>query len=74
MNFKNGTEIKSILSFASDELIQMVNMIPEAFFMDVTCCNNCQNKPLFFMVVKDANAETHVGNISVLLSEKMGFQ
>lgn len=38
--------------------------------MDVTFCTNCQNKPLFLMVVKDANGETHVGNISVLPSEK----
>ena len=70
MNYKDGTEIVLILSFASDEMIRMVHMFPEVFFMDVTNSTNRQNKPLFLMVVKDANGETHVGNISVLPSEK----
>ena len=70
MNYKDGTEIVLILSFASDEMIRMVTMFPEVFFMDVTCCTNCQNKPLFLMVLKDANGEAHIGNISVLPSEK----
>ena len=70
MNYKDDTEIVLILSFASDEMIRMVNMFPEVFFMDVTCCTNRQNKPLFLMVLKDANGEAHIGNISVLPSEK----
>ncbi len=40
--------------------------------MDVTCCMNCQNKPLFLMVDKDTNGESHIGNISALPSEKKG--
>ncbi len=70
MNYKDGTEIVLILSFASDEMIRMVNMFPEVFFMDVTCRTNRQNKPLFLMVLKDASGEAHIGNISVLPSEK----
>ncbi len=70
MNYKDDTEIVLILSFASDEMIRMVNMFPEVFFMDVTCSTNRQNKPLFLMVLKDANGEAHIGNISVLPSEK----
>ena len=70
MNYEDGTEIVLILSFASDEMIRMVNMFPEVFFMDVTCKTNRQNKPLFLMVVKDANGEAHIGNICILPSEK----
>jgi hypothetical protein len=70
MNYKDDTEIVLILSFALDEMIRMVNMFPEVFFMDVTCSTNRQNKPLFLMVLKDANGEAHIGNISVLPSEK----
>ncbi len=47
MNYKDDTEIVLILSFASDEMIRMVNMFPEVFFMDVTCSASHQNKPLF---------------------------
>ncbi len=67
---ENGTEIVLILLFASDEMIRMVNMFLEIFFMDVTCCTNHQNKPLFLMVIKDANGETQIGYISVLSFEK----
>ncbi len=70
INYEYGTENVLILLFASDEMIHMVNMFPNVIYMDVTCCMNCQNKPLFLMVVKDTNGETHVGNISVLPSEK----
>jgi len=70
LNYDDGTEIVLILSFASDEMIRMVNMFPDVFFMDVTSSTNRQNKPLFLMVVKDANGESHIGNISVLPSEK----
>ncbi len=38
--------------------------------MDVTCSTNQRYRPLFLMVVKDTNGEAHVGNISVLPSEK----
>ncbi len=75
MNYEQGTEFVLILSFTSDEMMCMVHMFPEVCFMDVTCSNNQQNKPLFLMVVKDASEEAHVGNISVLPSEKkMGVQ
>ncbi len=40
MNYKDGTEIKLILSFASDEMIHMVNKFVKVFFMDVTCSTN----------------------------------
>ncbi len=65
MNYKDGTDIVLILFFASDKMICMVNMFPEVFFMDVTCSMNCQNKLLFLMVLKYANGEAHIGNISV---------
>ncbi len=51
-------------------MICMIQIFPELFFMDVTCSTNWQNKPLFLMVVKDADGEAHIGNISVLPSEK----
>ncbi len=70
MNYKAGTEIVLILSFASDKMISMMNMFLEVFFMDVTFSTNCQNRPLFLIVLKDANGEAHIGNISVLPSEK----
>ncbi len=60
MNYKDDTEIVLILSFASGEMICMVNMFLEVFLTDVTCCTNCQNKPLFLMVLRDANGEAHI--------------
>ncbi len=70
MNYKDGTEIVLILLFASDKMICMVNMFPQVFFMDVTCSTNCQNKPLFLIVLENAIGEACIGNISVLPSEK----
>ncbi len=74
MKYKTGTEIVLILSFASDAMIRAVLMFLEVFYMDVTCSTNQQNRLLFQMVDKDANGQLHVGNISILTSEKMGFQ
>lgn len=34
---------------------------------------NHQNKPIFFIVVKDANRQMYICNISILLSEKKWF-
>ncbi len=70
INYEHVTEIVLILSFVSDEMICMVNIFPEVFFMDVTNSINKQTNPLFFMVVKDANGESHIENICVLPSEK----
>ncbi len=66
MNYKDDSEIVLILSFASVEMIHMVNMFREVFFMVVTCSTNHQNKPLFLMVLKDVNGEAHIDNIGVL--------
>ncbi len=60
----------NLIDFASDEMIHMMNKFPEVFFTDGICSMNCQNKHLFLMVLKDANGEAHIGNISVLPSEK----
>ncbi len=43
MNYEHGTEIVHILSFASVEMICIVNMFPGAFFMDVINSTNRQN-------------------------------
>ena len=37
MNYKDDTEIVLILSFASDEMIRIVNMFPEVFFILYGC-------------------------------------
>ncbi len=68
MKYKKGTEIVLVLS--SDAMIRVVLMFPEVFYMDVTSSTNQQNRPIFLMVVKDANRQSHISNIRILPSEK----
>ncbi len=70
IKYKKGTEILLILPFVSDAMIRVVSMYPGVFYRDVTCSPNQQNRPLFLMVVKDANGLTYIGNISILPPKK----
>ena len=67
MNYEEGTEIVLAVSFATDEMIRLVHMYPEVFYMDVTGNTNRQKRDIFLMVVKDI-ARTHVGNVTVVPS------
>lgn len=73
MKYENVTNIELILSFVSDSMLRAVFMFPEVFYMEDTCSTNYQNESLFLMVVKDSNGQTHIGNISILPSEKLVF-
>jgi hypothetical protein len=68
MNYAKGTEVLLCMSMASDEMMQIVHMHPEVFFMDVTGNTNLQKRDLFLMVVKDANGQTFVGNATYIPS------
>jgi len=71
--YKKGTEIVLILSFASDAMNRVVLMFPEVIYMDVTSSTNQQNRPIFLMVVKDANRQTYIAISVFYLLKKWVF-
>ena len=68
MGYDKSTEVLLACSIASDQMLRHVHMFPEVFFMDVTSGTNRQKLDLFLLVVCDANAQCHVGNVTFISS------
>ena len=68
LNYGDGTEILLAISLATDDMTRHVAMYPEVFYLDVTANTNKQKRDLFLMIVKDANLQTFVGNLTVIPS------
>ena len=62
MKYDSNTEVVLMLSICTDEMLRLVSMFPEVFFMDVTAKTNRQRRDLFLMVVKDAKGRAYPGN------------
>ena len=59
-----------LVSIATDDMIRMVTMHPEVWFMDVTGGTNRQNRDLFMMATRWPTGETFPGNLTVIPSGK----
>ncbi len=68
LNYNEGAEILLAISLATDDMTRHVAMYPEVFYMDVTSNTNKQKRDLFLMIVKDANLQTFVGNLTIIPS------
>ena len=70
LSYEKGTKIVLLLSLATDEMIRLVMMYPETFFMDVTGQTNRQKRDMFLMAVKDSAGKVFPGNMTVVPSGK----
>ena len=68
LTIDHGNEILVALSIASDQMLRHVHMFPETWFMDVTANTNKLKRDIFLMVVRDANGQCFVGNLTVIPS------
>ena len=59
-----------LLSLATDDMIRLVTMHPEVWYMDVTGGTNRQKRDLFMMAIRFPTGETFPGNLTILPSGK----
>lgn len=59
-----------LLSCATDEMIRLVSMHPEVWFMDVTFGTNFQKRGLFVAAVRTPSGETFPFNLMIIPSEQ----
>ena len=62
-----------LVSIATDDMIRMVTMHPEVWFMDVTGGTNHQNRDLFMMATRWPTGETFPGNLTVFPLANDGY-
>ena len=60
LGFSSGSKLVLLLSIASDDMIRLMQMFPEVFFMDVTGCVNRQHRDFFLLAVKDSSGKTFI--------------
>ena len=70
LGFSSGSKLVLLLSIASDDMIRLMQMFPEVFFMDVTGCVNRQHRDFFLLAVKDSSGKTFTANITSMPSGK----
>lgn len=68
LGFSRQSKIVLMLSIASDEMIRLVMMYPEVFFMDVTGGVNRQKRDFFLIAIKDAMGKAFTANITTIPS------
>ena len=59
-----------LVSMATDEMIRLVSMYPEVWFMDTTAGTNRHRKELFVMAVRTPAGQTFPGNFAIIPSAK----
>jgi len=57
-----------LVSLATDDMVRLVAMHPEVYFMDVTPGTNRQRRDLFLMAIRTPTGETFPGNLTVIPS------
>ena len=68
LGFSRQSKIVLMLLIASDEMIRLVMMYPEVFFMDVTGGVNRQKRDFFLIAIKDAMGKAFTANITTIPS------
>ena len=57
-----------LVSMATDEMVRLVQMFPEVWFMDCTAGTNRQRMDLFKMAIRTPEGKTFPGNLTVIPS------
>ena len=70
LRLSSDKKLLLMVSLATDEMIRLVSMHPEVWFMDVTGGTNRQNRDLFMMAIRWPTGETFPGNLTVIPSGK----
>ena len=70
LRLNDESELLMMISIATDEMIRLVTMHPEVWFMDVTHGTNRQRRDLFMLAIRTPTGETFSGNITIIPSEK----
>ena len=70
LRLNDEAELLMMISIATDEMIRLVTMHPEVWFMDVTHGTNRQRRDLFMLAIRTPTGETFPGNITIIPSQK----
>ena len=70
LRLSSDKKLLLMVSLATDEMIRLVSMHPEVWFMDVTRGANHQNRDIFMMAIRWPTGETFPGNLTVIPSGK----
>ena len=70
LRLNDESELLMMISIVTDEMIRLVTMHPEVWFMDVTHGTNRQRRDLFMLVIRTPTGETFSGNITIIPSQK----
>ena len=68
MSVNKGTQVLLLLLLATDEMVHLVSMYPEKWFLDCTGCTNIQMRDLFVMAVRTPEGKTFPGNLTIIPS------
>ena len=66
----DSEKILLLISISSNEMVQVVSMYPEVWFMDVTAGTNRQKTDMFMLAVRSPYGVTYPGNFTFLPSGK----
>ena len=70
LRLKDTSNLLMLVSLATDDMIRLVAMYPEVWFMDVTAGTNRQRRDLFMLAVRTVIGKTFPGNLTVIPSGK----
>ena len=70
LRLSKNAKLLMIVSIAIDDMVRLVSMHPEVWFMDVTGGTNLQNRDLFMLAICKPTGETFPGNLTVIPSGK----
>ena len=68
LSMDNGNQIILLVSIATDEMVRLVTMYPEKWFLDCTGRTNLQMRDLFIMAIRTPGGKTFPGNMTIVPS------
>lgn len=66
----DGAKVLLLVSLSSNEMVELVSMHPEVWFMDVTAKVNKQNLDMFMLAIRTPAGTTFPGNVTFIPSGK----
>jgi len=70
LSVKQNTRILLLVSLATDDMVRLVSMHPEVWFIDCTGSTNRQKKDLFMLAIRNTLGKTFPGNLTIIPSGK----
>lgn len=70
LRLKDSSKLVLLVSLATDDMIRLVAMYPDVWFLDVTAGTNRQKRDLFMLAVRTVTGKTFPGNLTVIPSGK----